>query len=389
MVFSNPRNEERYVGEDSSVANGLLGSLQTSTALHVAEIEVPRSYIGPIECGTGPAMQRVRRLIEQSTASDLPVLITGEVGVGRDLVAREIHRRSSRRDGPFIEINCALLQEESFESKLLNGGMNALGTAEGSVAGQAENVTSATVFLDAIGELSPALQVGLLQTLRRDDALKSGNGDHRIAFRLISATSHDLTPSIEAGTFSEDLYYRVNLIHIGIPPLRAHREDIPALSQYFVQKHRTSQKWPDEIPASLLDRFRSYEWPGNISELENAIQRLIALRDPAYVLEELEARSAPIDYGYATASSNGAAYPAFATAPQAAGDNVDLKALGRRAADIAEHEAIIKMLNKTMGNKKEAAQRLGISYKALLYKIRDFGIVGSDLRTNRRESTRC
>lgn len=333
-------------------------------------------------------MQRVRKLIEQSTSSDLPVLITGEVGVGRGSVAREIHRRSARCDGPFIEINCVWLQENSFESKLLKGEVNALGTPEANVAGQAESATGATVFLDAIGELSPVLQEGLLQTLRRGDGLESGNGDHRMAFRLISATHRDLTPSVEAGTFLEELYYKVSLIRIGIPPLRAHLEDIPALSQYFVQKYRTSQQWQEEIPASVLARFSSYQWPGNICELENAIQRLVVLRDPAYVLEELENQSIPYTDQHTAASSNGGAHPAVAVAPQDDGGTVDLKAIGHKAVEVAEREAILKMLIRTMGNKSEAAQRLGISYKALLYKIRDFGILKSTFPPKRRESTK-
>jgi two-component system response regulator AtoC len=182
---------------------------------------------------------------------------------------------------------------------------------------------------------------------------------------------------MEAGSFSEDLYYRVNLIHIHVPPLRAHPDDIPALLQHFMQEIGAREGWQGEIPENMLARFHSYEWPGNARELENAVRRFIALRDPAYVLEELETQFERIALRLTGNPSNGGGQPAPAAMQLDQGQTVDLKGIGRKASDLAERAAILDMLGRTMGNKKETAVRLGISYKALLYKIRDFGIPGS------------
>jgi DNA-binding NtrC family response regulator len=243
-----------------------------------------------------------------------------------------------------------------------------------------ETLDGGTLFLADVGELSPVLQGRLLQLLLQHDAPHNGNRNGRgVDFRLIGATRRDLTEAMEAEAFSEALYYRINLIHIHVPPLRTRPEDISALLQYFMQEYGEGESRP-EIPDNMLARFRSYQWPGNVRELENAVRRLIALRDPAYVLEELEAQSKKSAARPTSAAPpNGGSQP-FSVPPMAeldGGHRIDLKELGRRASDVAEREAILEMLRRTMGSKKEAAQRLGISYKALLYKIRDFGIPGS------------
>ena len=312
-------------------------------------------------------MQRVRKLVDQSAASDLPVLITGEVGVGKELIAREIHRQSSRAKGPLLEINCASLSEES-----LVGDFAA--TEEGVAQGM-ENAASATIFLNGVGELSATLQEGLLRLLRRSDDAQGGHGAFRV--RLIAATHRDLVEALDAGRFSEDLYYRLNLIHIHVPPLRSHLEDVPALLKYFLREHAGSGSdgRGEEIPELIRARMMAYEWPGNVRELENAIRCLIALRDPAYVLEELDARAdheRMAHVPHAIVRNHSSAPPM----PADGGYSVDLKKIGREASDAAEREAIMNMLAHTMGNKKAAARRLGISYKALLYKIRDFGLIG-------------
>ncbi len=302
-------------------------------------------------------MLRVEKLVEQSAASDLPVLLTGEMGVGTERIAREIHRRSPRAHEPLVELHCACLPEDFFERP------SAL-----------EAVGGGSLFLEDIGELSSVLQDKLLQLLRRRDALRLGSADHpHNEVRVIAATHHDLPLAVQAGTFSADLYYRLNMLHIHVPPLRAHPEDIPGLLQYFMQEHGSREGWHGELPQDLRAFFLSYEWPGNVSELENAIQRFITLRDPAYVLEELEAQS---ERARATTDLPPSGRPQSASAllEHGGGYRVDLKEIGRHASDAAEKAAIMDMLSRTLGNKKLAAQRLGVSYKALLYKIHDFGI---------------
>jgi two-component system response regulator AtoC len=321
-------------------------------------------------------MKRVQKLVEQSAASDVPVLITGEAGVGKDLVAREIHRQSSRADKPLLEVNCASLDNAAFDD-LFGDGPSSSGQDQSAPS----QLDGGTLFLADVGELSAALQERLAQLLRLHDAPQNGDGHpRRVDFRLIGATRRDLTQAMGAQAFSEDLYYRINLIHIHVPPLREHPEDIHALLQHFMEQYGRGEGWDEgEMPESLLARFRSYQWPGNVRELENAVRRLIALRDPVYVLEELEAQSERYAARPTGTPPNGDGQP-ISLPPRAQLDgeqSIDLKELGRRASDLAEREAILEMLHRTMGNKKETAQRLGISYKALLYKIRDFGIPGS------------
>jgi two-component system, NtrC family, response regulator AtoC len=309
----------------------------------------------PLECGTSAASQRMRKLIDQSAASDLPVLITGEMGVGKDLIAREIHRRSGRSSQPLVEINCAALsdRDELFER---------------------EPPPDSTLFFDGIGELSAALQEKLLRLLRRGGGTPNGHA-RPLEVRLIAATHRDLAHAVETARFSEDLYYRLNLIHIHAPPLRAHLEDVPALVQYFLQEHGRQDGGPEEIPEIIRARMLSYEWPGNIRELENAIRSFIALGDANYVLEELDARSSERDRVAKTAAhGHGSSFPPPSWTHDDDSYRIDLKKLGREASDAAEKEAIMNMLVHTMGNKKAASRKLGISYKALLYKIRDFGI---------------
>lgn len=311
----------------------------------------------PVDFGTSPAMRRVLKLVEHSAASDLPVLITGEVGVGKDLIAREIHRRSSRAEHPLLEVHCASVASGYFESETLAAG--------------------GSMFLDDIGELTTELQGQLLDRLRRADAAPSNGAAKRpVELRLIASAQHDIANAVKAGTFSESLYYRINVIHIEVPPLRARPEDVPALVRHFARKHESH----DDFPAALLARFRTYDWPGNVRELENAVLRFIALGDPAYVLDELRAK--PLQCAHCSPGAEAASHPPPDGAEprrssEAPGRDVDLKEVGRKASASAERDVIVDMLRQTLGNKKKAAKSLGISYKALLYKIHDFGIAKS------------
>jgi two-component system response regulator AtoC len=314
--------------------------------------------VGMLGCGQSAAMLRVRKLIEQSAASDLPVLITGEVGVGKEAIAREIHRLSARTDAALLEVNCSALSEDAFAS-----GFAALGEH---VASLASTTRPRTLLLNGIGELSAGLQEGLLRLLRR-----GGEG-----VQLIAATHRDLQAAVEQGRFSEDLFYRLNLIHIHVPPLRAHREDVPALIEHFLRQYGQSDGSQCQLPEVIRTRMLAYDWPGNARELENAIRSYCALRDTDYVLEELDARTEHEHERHGHSH-----YPVariHSTHPPSAveddGYSVDLKKIGREASDAAERDAILAMLTHTLGNKKAAARRLGISYKALLYKIRDYGI---------------
>jgi DNA-binding NtrC family response regulator len=379
--------------------------------------------------GTSPAMRRVDELIDRIADVDVPVLITGESGVGKDVVARQIHARSSRAAKVFVKINCAALPGELLESELFGHERGSFTGAQRTKPGQFELADGGTLFLDEIGEMPVSMQAKLLQALQDGEFYRVG-GQRKIKVdtRVLVATNVDLARAMERGTFREDLYYRLNVVQVAIPPLRERREDIPRLLEHFVEKYGKRYGRNLDVPADLIERFLAYDFPGNIRELENLVRRLMVLRDPRYVLSELKERtptpgtlpaatpqpSAPAPAATAAAAvaappiygAHGAAYvspfhspsplppptipppPSFRSASQIADSaggeaaqqmleddyKIDLKDLGRKAAHAAEREAIIIMLGHTGGNKREAAERLGISYKAILYKIREFGI---------------
>jgi DNA-binding NtrC family response regulator len=387
--------------------------------------------------GASPAMRRIGDLIDRIADADVPVLITGESGVGKDVVAREVHSRSARAAKVFVKINCAALPGELLESELFGHERGSFTGAQKTKPGQFELAHGGTLFLDEIGEMPVAMQAKLLQALQDGEFYRvGGQRKIRVDTRVIVATNVDLARAIERGAFREDLYYRLNVVEVAIPPLRERREDIPRLLELFVDKYgRRYGRTMSEVPAEIVQRFLTYDFPGNIRELENLVRRLIVLRDPRYVLSELRERAVAPDGAAppAAPSAGGAAavapslpasaapgplpatpsyagsYAAYASpfnspsplppptippppqfrAPQAIADaagaqvaaeelvddyRIDLKDLGRKAAHAAEREAIIIMLGHTGGNKRESAERLGISYKAILYKIREFGI---------------
>jgi two-component system, NtrC family, response regulator AtoC len=400
----------------------------------------PRQMTTPARAGTtflgeSPAMKRVDELIDRIADADVPVLITGESGVGKDVVAREIHARSSRAQKVFVKINCAALPAELLESELFGHERGSFTGAQRTKPGQFELADGGTLFLDEIGEMPVTMQAKLLQALQDGEFYRVG-GQRKIKVdtRVIVATNVDLAKAMERGTFREDLYYRLNVVEVAIPPLRERREDIPNLLALFMQKYgKRYGRAHDEIPREIMDRFVTYDFPGNIRELENLVRRLMVLRDPRYVISELKERptsaatppapvaptasaphqpvvpqlpQVPPPPAYSFLGGHNAvmaspfnspsplppptippppAYRSVQAIAEHAGSEVasqelvddykiDLKDLGRKAAHAAEREAIIIMLGHTGGNKREAAERLGISYKAILYKIREFGI---------------
>lgn len=307
--------------------------------------------------GTSAAMRRVDELLHCIADTDVPVLITGESGVGKDVVARELHSRSSRAEKVFIKINCAALPSELLESELFGHERGSFTGADRTKPGQFELAHGGTLFLDEIGEMPVAMQAKLLQALQDGEFFRVG-GQRKIKVdtHVIVATNVDLAKAIARGAFREDLYYRLNVVEVAIPPLRERREDIPHLLDHFIHKYgKRYGRALDDIPPEVIERFLTYDFPGNIRELENLVRRLMVLRDPRYVLSELKDRP---------------------TSPMVApvAGKMDLKQISRRAAHAAERAAIIAMLNMVRGNKREAAERLGISYKAILYKIHDFAI---------------
>jgi DNA-binding NtrC family response regulator len=313
-----------------------------------------------------PLLQRLRSVAE----TDLTVLICGESGTGKERVARAIWAGSPRRTRPFVKICCAALPGELFESELFGYERGAFTGAEQRRMGKFQLAHTGTVFLDEISELPLPMQAKLLQVLQDGQfARLGGEGDQSVDVRVIAATNVDLEAAVAAGRFRDDLYYRLNVFGLAIPPLRERRDEIVPLAEYFAR--RFSGELGREIPVlspELREGMLAYAWPGNVRELENLIKRLVVLESDTTLQEELRERIARTP----------AARPPSELERYDAGEapTLNLKKLARDAAQRAEAEQIARALERTRWNRREAAKLLRISYKALLYKMRDAGLVG-------------
>jgi two-component system response regulator AtoC len=313
------------------------------------------------------AMERVRDLVERIADTDVPVLLVGESGVGKDVIARRIHAQSRRAARPFVKINCAALPAELLESELFGHERGAFTGAHAEKPGKFELAHQGTIFLDEIGEMDPRLQAKLLQVLQDEEFYRvGGRRPVRVDARVLTATNRVLEVAIRQGTFREDLFYRLNVVTVRVPPLRERKEEIGPLVRHFADKYRRRYRGGlEEVPPEVMERFQAYDWPGNVRELENLVRRLVVLRDPAMVLGELGTGGPHAPAGPPNTVREVPASP----------DDEPLKEVARRAARVAEREAILRALKRTGWNKRKAAKRLQVSYKALLYKIRDCGIV--------------
>jgi len=326
------------------------------------------------------AMGRVLALVRRVADTDVPVLLAGESGVGKDVVARYIHAASRRAERPFVKINCAALPGELLESELFGHEKGAFTGAHADKPGKFELAHEGTIFLDEIGEMDPRLQAKLLQVLQDEEFYRvGGTRSRRVDARVVVATNRDLEKEIASGRFREDLYYRLNVVTIRVPPLRERKEDIVPLVRHFVEKYlRRYEGGLDHVPDEVMERFHAHDWPGNVRELENLVRRLVVLKDPSTVLGELPplrpASPATPLAGSAKPETNHAV-PSWASLHAPLPDDAPLKEVGRRAAQIAERQAILHALTRTGWNKRKAASRLQISYKAVLYKIKDCDIV--------------
>ena len=366
--------------------------------------------------GHSEKMAEVRDLIERVSDTDVTVLIRGESGTGKELVARALHERSLRKDKPFVKVNCAALPTELLESELFGFEKGAFTGAIQHKPGKFEFANHGTMFLDEIGEMSPALQAKLLQVLQDGEfARLGGKTDVQVDVRVVAATNRDLEAAVAGGQFREDLYFRLNVVTISLPPLRERREEIPLLVEHFLKKYSVQYHKPlCTISPELHRQFMKFDWPGNIRQLENLIKRMVVLGTEAAILKELQQPPAPLQFRHqfpatpasrpvvamppqpapppavAAASPMGPAVAMPPVSPGAAAEmagavnaavaatvgsgNVSLKDIARSAAREAERELILRMLTRTRWNRKEAAEILGISYKALLYKIKENGL---------------
>jgi two-component system, NtrC family, response regulator AtoC len=340
-------------------------------------------------------MAEVRELIERVAETDVTVLVRGESGTGKELVARAVHARSQRHDKPFVKVNCAALPTELLESELFGFDKGAFTGAIHQKPGKFEFANHGTMFLDEISEMTPALQAKLLQVLQDGEFSRLGSKhDVHVDVRVITATNSDLERAVAEGRFREDLFFRLNVVCIQLPPLRERREEIPPLVDYFLKKYSVQYNKPlIELSEAVLDLALEYEWPGNIRELENLIKRAVVLGGEEAIRKDLQqattgARRHAIPAVMAVpprppvAASPAAPAPAASVAvplsdPLRVGrpnGRCSLKDISRQAAREAERDLILRMLQQTRWNRKETAEMLGISYKALLYKIKENGL---------------
>lgn len=316
--------------------------------------------------GKGPAMREISDQIDKIAGANLPVLIHGESGTGKDIIARLFHKFSPWATGPFVKINCPAIPASLLESELFGYEKGAFTGANTAKPGRVEMAHRGSLFLDEISELDLGLQSKLLQLLQDGQFCRIGAyEDKKAEVRVICATNRNLEKEVEAGRFRSDLFYRINVLNVHLPPLRERPEDVPTLVDYFVDlyndKYNLSAKRPD---ADTMRRLQVYSWPGNIRELENIVKRYIIFGSSS-VFDDLREREDSI------MGSTGS----FLMPPEIAeGTAVSLKKLTKKLVGELEKQIIYKSLQVHDWNRKKTAEALKISYRALLYKIRDAGL---------------
>jgi two-component system response regulator AtoC len=307
-----------------------------------------------------PAMIEVLEILERAAEYKATVLLTGESGTGKEVLARAIHAQSTRREEAFVAINCGAIPEALLESELFGHAKGAFTGADRARRGLFLEASGGTLFLDEIGELPLALQVKLLRVLQEEEVRPVGESKSRkVDARIIAATARDLDREVAGGRFREDLFYRINVVHVAVPPLRERRNDIPLLADHFLAHFRAVLGKPVKaFTDEALERLTSYAWPGNVRELENVIERAMILTSGERItLDELPPTLLK---------------PPGPDAPPRVGD-YSL----RRARKAFEADLIRKALAATAGNRTHAARLLEISHRALLYKINEYGLRGS------------
>jgi two-component system response regulator AtoC len=326
----------------------------------------PDFYMG------GGWSRRVRVLLAQVAASDAPVLLHGETGSGKEIIARFLHAHSSRSHLPLLKVNCAALPSELVESELFGYERGAFTGAFARKPGKFELAEGGAILLDEIGDMEFRLQAKLLQVLqdRTFDRL-GGKQARQVDVRIMAATHCDLEAAVREHRFRQDLYYRLNVVTIRVPALRERRDEILPLCEFFLRKHAEPGAPPMALPKSLEEAFLCYDWPGNVRELENLIRRLLILRDPGLIEREMRVHQLA-----ARPASQPAVRSSLEAPPALDGGTVlkQLENVNRRAAA----DAILAALNAARWNRRQAAAYLGIGYKALLYRMRKLGIDKTD-----------
>jgi len=324
--------------------------------------------------GTSPRMMEVKTTIEQVADTTATVLIRGESGTGKEVVARMIYSESSRGDKPFVKVNCAAIPHELLESELFGYEPGAFTGATRQKLGKFEQANGGTIFLDEISEMHPALQAKLLHVLQDHEFSRlGGKRDIQVDVRVLAATNKPLERAVEEGVFREDLFYRLNVVTIHIPPLRERREEVLVFLEYFLEKYSEYyRKHPPAFSEFAISRMMEYAWPGNIRELENLVKRYVIVGNEAQIIRELSTHKPIVSSLHIPGAAEGHAssLPPVQNSPNGEFEMPSLLEIGRRAAMQAEREAIERVLAQTRWNRRQAARILKVSYKALLNKLK-------------------
>ncbi len=338
-----------------------------------AEAEVSTDWGKGLFWGRNPTLSALKSCLPKVAASDVPILIQGETGTGKEVLARQLHNLSPRAGMPFVKLNCAAVPSELIESELFGYEKGAFTGALQKKPGIFELADGGTILLDEIGDMDIRLQAKLLQVLQDQEFRRLGGTEIiRVQIRVIAATHRDLLKAISDRTFREDLYYRINIFTLTLPSLRERQEDILELAEFLIARHSSPDIPPVAMTARLKSTFLAFPWPGNIRQLENIVRKLAVLRDPSLIIDELETISGRRDKDDASGSEaeGSASLPRkkVASAPNSVLEEVS------RTKQEAEAAAILEALHCSRWNRKQAAAMLKIDYKALLYKMRKLSI---------------
>jgi DNA-binding NtrC family response regulator len=343
----------------------------------------------PAMVGANPRMAEIRNTVEKVAGTDVTVLIRGESGVGKEVIARLLFEHSRRRQKPFIKVNCAAIPHDLLESELFGYEAGAFTGAMRDKPGKFELANHGTLFLDEIAEMHPMLQAKLLHVLQ-DGTFSRLGAKHDVAVdvRVVCATNKLLEDRVREGLFREDLLYRINVVTIFLPPLRERRDEIPVLTDYLLRRYAIQYGRPlHRFSPEAAERMMQYEWPGNIRELENLCKRFVIVGSEMQILRELSNRgrveAAPSLHDPAIQAQA----PAVEVQEKPDSSDLSLLEVGRRAAWEAERHAIQRMLEATHWNRREASRRLQVSYKALLNKIKQMQLEESASTRGETEST--
>jgi len=329
---------------------------QISTAQAVADLIPPETLFGVTD-----ELKRIRRTVDRVLSVRVPILIRGESGTGKEVLANYIHAHGSWNQMPLVKVSCAAIPGTLLESELFGFEKGSFTGAMSNRPGKFELADGGTMLLDEIADIDAGLQAKLLQVLQDGRFSRIGDLEERSAnVRIICITNRDIEAEIEKEAFREDLFYRINVVNLQMPALRHRLEDLPLLADYFLKLYgeRFARK-VSPLSSTVMERFRNHTWPGNIRELENYVKRYVILDSAETILAELEERSrGPVAGGFQLPPVN----------------DFSLKKFSKMASQQAEHYLILEALKNTRWNRKRAAELLGISYRALLYKIKENGL---------------